>query len=168
MVNTASIGAYPHYVATREKWEHKVGKAAAGLYAMIHTLRHGQPVRISYDGNTVTTSLFFLGNSVYLPSGFAPAPAHPDGRRADGRQNPRERTTIQPAADYDLARPGQAGTQSAVPRTAGSGFSFTAVDGPIAVARDGEVDRSAPARASPTSTVRSRFTDLRRSSSAVA
>lgn len=59
-------------VATREKLEHRIGKAAAGLYAMVHTLRHGQPVRINYDDNTVTTSLFFLGNG--LPSvGIRPA-----------------------------------------------------------------------------------------------
>ena len=32
-----------------------------------------QPVRITYDNKTLQTSLFFLGNSIYLPSGFAPS-----------------------------------------------------------------------------------------------
>src|SRR5262249_23658482 len=36
-------------------------------------LRHDEPVRISYDNKTLQTSLFFLGNSTYLPSGFAPS-----------------------------------------------------------------------------------------------
>ena len=39
VVNTASIGAYPPFVQTREKLEHKIGKPLAGLYAMFHTLR---------------------------------------------------------------------------------------------------------------------------------
>ncbi|PRC51207.1 phosphoesterase, partial [Mycobacterium sp. ITM-2017-0098] len=45
----------------------------AGIYAMFHTLRRYQPVRIEYDNKTLQTSLFFLGNSTYLPSGFAPS-----------------------------------------------------------------------------------------------
>ena len=73
VVNTASIGAYPRFVQTREKLEHKIGKPLAGLYAMFHTLRRDEPVRISYDNKTLQTSLFFLGNSMYLPSGFAPS-----------------------------------------------------------------------------------------------
>src|SRR5690606_29617442 len=73
VVNTASIGAYPHFVRIREKLEHRIGKPLAGLYAMWHTLRRDEPVRIRYDNTTLQTSLFFLGNSVYLPSGFAPS-----------------------------------------------------------------------------------------------
>ena len=73
VVNTASIGAYPQFVQTREKLEHQIGKPLAGLYAMFHTLRRDEPVRISYDNKTLQTSLFFLGNSTYLPSGFAPS-----------------------------------------------------------------------------------------------
>jgi undecaprenyl-diphosphatase len=73
VVNTASIGAYPRFVQTREKLEHKIGKPLAGLYAMFHTLRRDEPVRIAYDNKTLQTSLFFLGNSTYLPSGFAPS-----------------------------------------------------------------------------------------------
>ena len=72
-INTASIGAYPMFVQTRMKLEHKIGKPLAGIYAMFHTLRHGEPVRIRYDNKELQTSLFFLGNSVYLPSGFAPS-----------------------------------------------------------------------------------------------
>ncbi|PRC60916.1 hypothetical protein C6A85_14770, partial [Mycobacterium sp. ITM-2017-0098] len=50
----------------------------AGIYAMFHTLRRYQPVRIEYDNKTLQTSLFFLGNSTYLPS----------ARRATGTRTP--------------------------------------------------------------------------------
>ncbi len=73
VVNTASLGAYPHYVRIREALEHRTGKTVAGLYALAKTLLTAEPVTIAYDGKKVQTSLFFLGNSVYLPSGFAPA-----------------------------------------------------------------------------------------------
>ena len=73
VVNTASIGAYPDFVRARERLEHKIGKPAAAAYAMFRTLRHAKPVRIRYDNRTMETSLFFLGNSTYVPSGFAPA-----------------------------------------------------------------------------------------------
>ena len=73
VINTASIGAYPGFVETREKLEHKIGKPAGGGYAMLHTLRNEEPVRIRYDNKTLLTSLFFLGNSIYLPTGFAPS-----------------------------------------------------------------------------------------------
>jgi hypothetical protein len=60
-------------VRTRERLERKIGKAPAAAYAMLRTLRHEAPVRIRYGNKTLQTSLFFLGNSTYQPSGFAPA-----------------------------------------------------------------------------------------------
>ena len=73
VVNTASIGTNPRLVPTRDRLEHKIGKPLAAAYAMFRTLRREEPVRIRYDNKTMQTSLFFLGNSIYLPSGFAPA-----------------------------------------------------------------------------------------------
>jgi diacylglycerol kinase family enzyme len=73
VLNTASIGAYPAFVRRREKLEKRIGKPLAGLYAMLRTLRTDEPIRISYDNKTLLTSLFFLGNSVYMPTGFAPS-----------------------------------------------------------------------------------------------
>jgi undecaprenyl-diphosphatase len=107
---------------------------------MIHTLRHGQPVRISYDGNTVTTSLFFLGNSVYLPSGFAPVRrTRMDDGLLDIRilESGRPYSRLRILASLILGRLERSPLyhELQVPE-----FSFTAVDGPIAVARDGEVD----------------------------
>lgn len=140
VINTASIGAYPHYVAVREKLEHRIGKTAAGFFAMVHTLRRGQQVRISYDGKTVTTSLFFLGNSVYLPSGFAPARrTRMDDGLIDVRilETGRRFSSLRITVSLALGRLEHSPLyhELQVPE-----FRFTAVDGPIPIAHDGEVD----------------------------
>ena len=120
VVNTASIGAYPKFVQTRERLEHKIGKPLAGVYAMFHTLRRDEPVRISYDNKTLQTSLFFLGNSTYLPSGFAPSRRT---RMDDGLIDIRILETgrrFEQAAHPRLARAGTAGSQPALSRAAGA------------------------------------------------
>jgi diacylglycerol kinase family enzyme len=140
VINTASIGAYPAFVRTREKLEHKIGKPLAGAYAMLHTLRRDQPVRISYDNKTLQTSLFFLGNSVYLPSGFAPSRRT---RMDDGLLDVRiletgrrfSRLRILSALAFGRLERSPLYHEMQVPE-----FSFAAVDGPTAIARDGEVD----------------------------
>ena len=139
VVNTASIGAYPLFVETREKLEHKIGKPLAGIYAMLHTLRNDQPVRIRYDNKTLLTSLFFLGNSVYLPTGFAPSRRT---RMDDGLIDVRildtgrrlSRTRILGALAFGRLERSPLYHEIQAPE-----FSFTAVDGPTPVARDGEV-----------------------------
>lgn len=73
ILNTASIGAYPHFVRARTKWEHRVGKGAASALAMLQVARHSTPVEITIDGATVRTSLFLVGTSMYGSAGFAPA-----------------------------------------------------------------------------------------------
>ena len=120
VINTASIGAYPAFVQTREKLEHRIGKPLAGLYAMLHTLRRDEPVRIAYDNKTLQTSLFFLGNSTYLPSGFAPSRRT---RMDDGLLDVRILETgrqVQQGADSGGARAGPPGAQPAVSRAAGA------------------------------------------------
>ena len=139
VVNTASIGAYPLFVETRENLEHKIGKPLAGIYAMLHTLRNDQPVRIRYDNKTLLTSLFFLGNSVYLPTGFAPSRRT---RMDDGLIDVRildtgrrlSRTRILGALALGRLERSPLYHEIQAPE-----FSFTAVDGPTSVARDGEV-----------------------------
>lgn len=140
VINTASIGSYPHYVRIRESLEHRVGKTAAGLYAMVHTLIEDRPVRIRYDNKTLQTSLFFLGNSVYLPSGFAPSRrTRMDDGLIDvriletGRRFSRVRILTAMALGRLARSPLHHELQ--VPQ-----FSFESVDGPISLARDGELD----------------------------
>ncbi len=139
LLNTASIGAYPQFVQRREKLERKIGKPLASLVAMVQTLRHGQPVRIRYDNKDLKTSLFFLGNSVYLPSGFAPARRlrMDDGLidvrilEADGRFG---RLRILFALALGRLERSPLYHELQVPE-----FSFEALDGPTPIAHDGEV-----------------------------
>jgi diacylglycerol kinase family enzyme/membrane-associated phospholipid phosphatase len=139
VINTASIGAYPAFVQTREKLEHKIGKRLAGAYAMFHTLRHDEPVRIRYDNKTLQTSLFFLGNCTYLPKGFAPSRrlAMDDGLidvriLESGRRFSRLRILVSLALGRLERSPLY--HELRVPE-----FSFTAIDGPTPIAHDGEV-----------------------------
>lgn len=72
LLNTASIGAYPRFVTIRERYEKKLGKALAAVIAAWQVLKEDDAIEIRYDNKTLKTSLFFVGNSVYRPSGFAP------------------------------------------------------------------------------------------------
>ena len=139
VVNTASIGAYPSFVETRERLENKIGKPVAAAYAMFRTLRHQAPVRIYYDNKTMQTSLFFLGNSTYLPSGFAPAYRN---RMDDGLIDVRiletglwlSRLRIMTALMLGRLQRSQLYHEHHVPA-----FGFSCADGPTAVALDGEM-----------------------------
>ncbi|NTY61219.1 bifunctional phosphatase PAP2/diacylglycerol kinase family protein [Mycolicibacterium sphagni] len=142
VINTASIGAYPAFVRTREKLEHKIGKPLAAMYAMLHTLRSETPVRIRYDNKTMETSLFFLGNSVYLPSGFAPAlRTRMDDGLIDVRilETGRQLSRLRILTALVLGRLERSPLyhEMQVPE-----FSFEAVDGPTPLAHDGEIGES--------------------------
>jgi diacylglycerol kinase family enzyme/membrane-associated phospholipid phosphatase len=139
VVNTASIGAYPTFVQTREKLEGKIGKPLAGAYALFHTLRRDAPVRITYDNKTLQTSLFFLGNSVYLPSGFTPSRrTRMDDGLIDIRilETGRRFSTLRVVTSLMLGRLVRSPLyhELQVPE-----FSFATVDGPTSIAHDGEV-----------------------------
>ena len=139
VINTASIGAYPKFVQTREKYERRIGKPLAGLYAMFHTLRRDEPVRISYDNKTLQTSLFFLGNSTYLPSGFAPSiRTRMDDGMIDVRilETGRKFSRLRILAALATGRLERSPLyhELRVPE-----FTFKAVDGPTVLAHDGEV-----------------------------
>ncbi len=139
VINTASIGAYPKFVRTREKLEHKIGKPMAGFYAMFHTLRRDEPVRISYDNKTLQTSLFFLGNSTYLPSGFAPSRrTRMDDGLMDVRilETGRRFSRLRIITSLALGRLTRSPLyhEMRVPE-----FSFKSIDGPTVLAHDGEV-----------------------------
>lgn len=143
VINTASIGAYPKFVAMREKLERRLGKRLAAIYAMVHTLLKSDPVRIRFDNKELQTSLFFLGNSVYLPSGFAPARrSRMDDGLIDvrfleaGRRLSRLRIVVSVALGRLERSPLY--HETAVPE-----FAFESLDGPTAIARDGEISEPA-------------------------
>ncbi len=141
IINTASIGAYPAFVQSRERLERKIGKPLAAAYAMLHTLRYEQPLHIRYDNKTMQTSLFFLGNSTYQPSGFAPVQR---SRIDDGLIDVRILETGRPFSTLRIMTALMLGRlqrsrlyhEQHVPQ-----FDFTCLDGPTPVAHDGEVSR---------------------------
>lgn len=142
VINTASIGAYPAFVRVREKLEHRIGKPLAGAYALWRTLRSDQAVRIAFDNTTLQTSLFFLGNSVYAPSGFAPSRrSRMDDGLIDIRilETGRRFARVRVLTSLMLGRLVRSPLyhELRVPE-----FSFVAVDGPTPVAHDGEVENS--------------------------
>ena len=140
VINTASIGAYPAFVRTREKLEHKIGKPLAGAYALFHTLLREAPVRIAFDNQVLQTSLFFLGNSVYLPSGFAPSRR---GRLDDGLIDVRILETGRPFARLRIVTALALGRLTRSPlyhEMRVPEFRFKAIDGPTPLAHDGEVE----------------------------
>jgi undecaprenyl-diphosphatase len=139
VINTASIGAYPTFVRQREKLEKRIGKPLAGFYAMLHTLRSDQPVRIRYDNKTLLTSLLFLGNSLYLPTGFTPSRrSRMDDGLIDvrileaGRRFATARILI--ALAFGRLQRSPLYHELQVPE-----FNFSAVDAPTVIAHDGEV-----------------------------
>jgi len=132
--------ASPNFIAELHRsGGETVGKAPAAIYAMLHTLRNDEPVRIRYDNKTLQTSLFFLGNSVYLPSGFAPSlRTRMDDGLLDVRilETGRRLAKTRIVVDLVLGRLERSRLyhEMQVPQ-----FSFEAVDGPTPIAHDGEV-----------------------------
>lgn len=140
VINTASIGSYPAFVRTRERLEHKIGKPLAGAYALFHTLRRDAPVRIAFDNTEIQTSLFFLGNSVYLPSGFAPSRR---SRLDDGLIDVRILETGRRLARLRIFTALALGRLTRSPlyhEMRVPEFSLRVLDGPTPVAHDGEVE----------------------------
>ncbi|MGW0036102.1 diacylglycerol kinase family protein [Gordonia sp. NPDC003376] len=72
VLNTASLGAYPHFVRARDRLAHRTGRTVASAAALLHVLRHQRPRRITVNGEELDVSLFLLGNSMYGSSGFTP------------------------------------------------------------------------------------------------
>lgn len=138
VINTASIGSYPKFVQVREKLERRIGKPLAAVYAMLYVLRRDHPVRIRFDNKTIQTSLFFLGNSVYLPAGFAPSlRSRLDDGLIDVRilETGRRFSGVRILTALALGRLQRSPLyhELQVPE-----FTFTAVDSPTVLARDGE------------------------------
>ena len=78
VINTASIGAYPRFVRTREKLEHRIGKPLAGLYAMFHTLRRDEPVQHHVRQQDVADFAVLPGQFGISAVGVRTVPADPD------------------------------------------------------------------------------------------
>ncbi|MEP6796960.1 MAG: diacylglycerol kinase family protein [Lapillicoccus sp.] len=70
-LNTASLGSYPTFVTTRDRWEPRFGKGLATVLA-VFLLRNDKPLEARVDSRPHRLAMMFIGNGRYQPHGFAP------------------------------------------------------------------------------------------------
>ncbi|MGX5696734.1 diacylglycerol/lipid kinase family protein, partial [Agromyces soli] len=71
VLNTASLGVHPDFVAVRERLEGRMGRRPAALVAAVRVLRRADPVRIELDGRVLDVWALFVGVGRY-DAGAAP------------------------------------------------------------------------------------------------
>lgn len=137
-VNAASIGAYPHLVAARERIERRLGRWPAALWGMLGTLRTARPLAIEIDGRPRRVWLLFVGNCRYADEAV-PATRRPrldDGQldvRVLGAELPRARSRI--VLSLLL---GRVARSAAYQRWSATEVHVRSRQGPLQVATDGE------------------------------
>ncbi|WP_158864760.1 bifunctional phosphatase PAP2/diacylglycerol kinase family protein [Leifsonia sp. AG29] len=72
VLNTASVGIYPSFVAEREKREGRLGKPLAALVAAIRVVRRRDPLDVEIDGRRRKVWSVFVGVDRYYPITVAP------------------------------------------------------------------------------------------------
>lgn len=72
VLNTASVGLYPAFVAEREKHEKRIGKPLAALLAAIRVVRRSSPLEVEIDGRRRHVWSVFVGVDRYYPVTVAP------------------------------------------------------------------------------------------------
>ncbi len=72
VLNTASVGLYPAFVAEREKHVGRWGKPVAALIAAIRVVRSTGPIEVEVDGGARSIWSVFVGVDRYYPVSVAP------------------------------------------------------------------------------------------------
>lgn len=72
VLNTASVGAYPAFVADREQAQSHWGKPIASTVSAFRTLSRGSPIDVELDGRAITAWTVFIGVDRYRSAGAAP------------------------------------------------------------------------------------------------
>lgn len=72
VLNTASVGLYPAFVAEREKYEDRWGKPVAAVIAAIRVVRSTSPIEVEIDGRRRSIWSVFVGVDRYYPVSVAP------------------------------------------------------------------------------------------------
>jgi diacylglycerol kinase family enzyme/membrane-associated phospholipid phosphatase len=80
VLNTASVGVYPDFVAEREAREERLGKWLAAVAAAARVLRRANPVTVVVNGRRANVWTLFVGVGVNDPGTVAPL----QRRRLDG------------------------------------------------------------------------------------
>jgi diacylglycerol kinase family enzyme/membrane-associated phospholipid phosphatase len=73
VLNAASVGIYPPYVAQRERRERRLGKWLAGLIAAVTVLTSAQKITLTLNGRPLRVWSVFIGVNRYYPADAAPA-----------------------------------------------------------------------------------------------
>ncbi|QIK73685.1 phosphatase PAP2 family protein [Propioniciclava coleopterorum] len=138
-LNTASVGAYTDFVRIREKYEKRIGKPAAAALAALRTLRRSRSLRLRADDVEMDVSLLFVGNGQYLPQGFAPRlRAQLDDGVADLRTLDMTTGLSRWSVIWSLVN-GQLWRSPYYEVTTAAEMDVELLDGPVRVARDGEL-----------------------------
>ena len=120
VLNTASIGAYPRFVQTREKTRAQDRQAIGGH---LRDVSHAAPRRAGAHllRQQDPADLAVLPGQFDLHAiGVRAVATHPDRRWLDRRPHPRDRPEVRQVANPGGARSRPAGTQPAVSRAAGA------------------------------------------------
>ena len=80
VLNSASVGIYPDFVAVREQLEERWGKWLAAVIAAMRVLRRSEPVTVVVNGRRARVWTLFVGLDVNDPGTVAPL----QRRRLDG------------------------------------------------------------------------------------
>lgn len=145
-INTASLGAYPEFVALRERLEPRIGKLPAMVVADVRALVDATPSLLEIDGRRTRVWLIFIGNCRDLPDGPAPSVRRSlddgllDIRLLDGgRPFARGRLRVAMLVGRAAGSPGLRSWSA-------ERLDVRSLEGPLRTARDGEVaeaDRTA-------------------------
>jgi diacylglycerol kinase family enzyme len=157
VLNTASVGVYPDFVAEREQLEGRWGKWIAGLVSATRVLRRAEPVTVVIEGRRARVWSLFIGVGLNDPD--IPAPLQRrrlDGGLLDVRMLHAE-SRVRAAASLAFGRRTSAVLRflRLLPRRS-EAFTATSLDvvvrprqgQPPGFAHDGEVALEAPAEAS--------------------
>jgi diacylglycerol kinase family enzyme/membrane-associated phospholipid phosphatase len=137
-VNAASIGAYPHLVADREKLEDRIGKWPAALWCTFRILVSGTPTAVELDGQRRRVWLLTFGNCRFRADGIAP---HGRDRLDDGLLDVRVVDADVPWARVRVllsVLTGRRGRCGAYQRFTAEQVDVASLEGPLRLATDGE------------------------------
>lgn len=137
-VNAASVGAYPHLVASRERLEERLGKWPATLWSGLRILLGGEPIEVDIDGRRRRVWLLFIGNGRFIAEGVAPARRE---RLDEGLLDVRLVGADQPWARTRVLLSiltGRLGRSRAYERWTAREVHIRSRQGPLRLARDGE------------------------------
>jgi diacylglycerol kinase family enzyme/membrane-associated phospholipid phosphatase len=138
-VNAASVGIYPYLVLEREQLEERVGKWPAVVWTLGKLLLTHRPVVVELDGTRRRVWTVFIGNCTFAPQGIAPSRRE---RLDDGLFDVRVVSADAPWARLRVLvsmLTGRLGRCGAFERWLCHDLEVRSLDGPLQLARDGEV-----------------------------